>query len=291
MHADQVRRFNRTVTQRVGALNDHYLSRDRPLGASRLLWEIGPDGSEVRGLRARLGLDSGHLSRLLRRLEAEGLVRVEADERDGRVRVARLTRKGTAERELIDRRSDDLAKSMLAPLDERRRSELVEAMATVERLLTASAVELRPTDPDHEDAQRCLAAYYAELDRRGDSGYDPSAGETADRHEVTPPAGNFLVAYLHGDAVGCGAVKHPAGRPAELKRMWIAEAARGLGLGRRLMEELETLARHNGATTARLETNSVLAEAITMYRSAGYREVPAFNDEPFANHWFEKRLD
>lgn len=241
-------------------------------------------------MRARLGLDSGHLSRLLRRLEDDGLVRVEPDDHDRRVRVARLTRKGAAERRLLDRRSDELARSLLAPLDERRRAQLIGAMATVERLLTASAVELRPTDPDYDDAKRCLAAYYAELDRRGESGYDPSAGVTADRHEVTPPAGNFLVAYLYAEAVGCGAVKHPPGRPAELKRMWIAESARGLGLGRRLMEELETLARRSGASVARLETNSVLAEAITMYRSAGYQEVPAFNAEPFANHWFEKRL-
>jgi ribosomal protein S18 acetylase RimI-like enzyme len=73
--------------------------------------------------------------------------------------------------------------------------------------------------------------------------------------------------------------------------MWIAESARGLGLGRRLMEELEMLARRSGASVARLETNSVLEEAMAMYRSAGYEEVPAFNDEPFANHWFEKRLD
>jgi DNA-binding MarR family transcriptional regulator/GNAT superfamily N-acetyltransferase len=291
MQIEEVRRFNRTVTRRVGALNDHYLAGSLPLGASRLLWEIGSDGSEVRALRARLGLDSGHLSRLLRRLEGDGLARVDADPSDGRVRVARLTREGLAERKLLDRRSDELARSMLAPLDERRRSQLVAAMATVERLLSASTVELRPTDPDHADARRCLAAYYAELDRRGDAGYDPTAGETADRPEVTPPAGNFLVAYLDGEAVGCGAVKHPPGRPAELKRMWIAESARGLGLGRRLMEELELLARRSGASVARLETNSVLEEAMAMYRSAGYEEVPAFNDEPFANHWFEKRLE
>src|SRR4051795_4600178 len=129
---DQVRSFNRSVTQRVGALNDHYLARDRPLGASRLLWEIGARGGEVRALRARLGLDSGHLSRLLRALEAEGLVRVEPAASDRRVRVARLTRKGRSEVELLDRRSDELARSMLAPLGARKREELVAAMATVE---------------------------------------------------------------------------------------------------------------------------------------------------------------
>src|SRR4051812_4844513 len=95
----QVRRFNRTVTQRVGALSERYLSRDRPLGEARVLWEIGGEGCEVRALRSRLGLDSGHASRLLRALEADGLVEVTASPADGRVRVARLTAAGIAERE------------------------------------------------------------------------------------------------------------------------------------------------------------------------------------------------
>src|SRR2546421_9507289 len=103
----QVRRFNRVVTGRVGALDDRYLSRDRPLGEARLLWEIGADGSDVRSLRARLVLDSGYLSRLLRSLEGAGLVTVERGEPDRRVHAARLTRAGAKERELLDRRSDE----------------------------------------------------------------------------------------------------------------------------------------------------------------------------------------
>src|ERR687896_754879 len=95
----QVRSFNRTVTQRIGALNGRFLGRSRPLG-------------EARSLRSRLGLDSGHASRLLRALEADGLVRVEASPADRRIRVARLTRAGLSERALLDRRSDDLAESV-----------------------------------------------------------------------------------------------------------------------------------------------------------------------------------
>src|ERR671914_2367338 len=112
----QVRRFNRTVTQRVGALDDRFLERGRPLSAARLLWEIGPGGCELRALRARLGLDSGHASRLLRALEADGLVRVVASESDRRVRTARLTAAGLAERAVLDERSDELARSFLEPL-------------------------------------------------------------------------------------------------------------------------------------------------------------------------------
>src|SRR5246127_4021892 len=99
---DQVRSFNRVVTRRIGALNDHYLGRNRPLGQDRVLWEIGADGCEVRVLRSRLGLDPGHTSRLLRALEASNLIVVKPSDADRRVRIARLTRAGDAERALLE---------------------------------------------------------------------------------------------------------------------------------------------------------------------------------------------
>ena len=287
---DQVRSFNRTVTQRIGALSDRFLSRARPLGEARMLWEIGPDGCEVRTLRNRLDLDSGHASRLLRSLESAGLVRLTPSASDRRIRVARLTRAGIAERKLLDERSDALAESMLEPLDDGRRARLLDAMRTVERLLTFAAVEIRPVDPNHPDARQCFRAYFAELDRRSESGFDPGTGISAEPHELTPPAGCLLIADLHAEPVGCGAVKHPPSAPSEIKRMWVSPTARGLGIGRRLLSELEARAAESGASMTRLETNRALVEAIALYRSAGYREVPAFNDEPFADHWFEKTL-
>src|SRR5215213_9854895 len=138
---DQVRRFNRTVTERVGALNDRFLGLERPLGEARLLWEIGVDGCEVRLLRSRLALDSGYLSRLLRSLEAAGLVKVAASGSDRRIRVARLTAAGRAERAALDERADQGARSLLAPLSSQQRRRLVAAMRDVERLLTAASVE------------------------------------------------------------------------------------------------------------------------------------------------------
>jgi DNA-binding MarR family transcriptional regulator/GNAT superfamily N-acetyltransferase len=286
----QVRRFNRAVTQRVGALSDRYLARDRPLGEARVLWEVGVEGCEVRALRSRLELDSGHASRLLRALEADGLVEVVPSAADARVRIARLTAAGLAERDVLDERSDELAESLLAPLGARQRDRLVAAMADVERLLTAAMLEVRPVDPAHPDARACLRSYFAELDRRWPPGFDPADGVTAEPHELRPPKGRMLVAYLREEPVGCGAVKHLAGGPSDIKRMWVADSARGLGLGRRLLEALEACARQAGAPAARLETNRVLTEAIALYRSAGYVEVEPFNAEPFAHHWFEKRL-
>lgn len=287
---DQVRRFNRAVTQRAGALEDAFGGRGRPLGQARVLWEIGRDGRDVRDLRARLDLDSGYLSRLLRALERDGLVTVEVNEADGRIRTARLTAAGGAERAELDRLSDDAATSLLGPLSERQRGRLVVAMAEVERLLTASAIVTGVRDPRDPDARCCLRAYAEELSGRFEDGFDPARSISAADHEMTPPAGLFLVAMLHGEPAGCGALKFHPGAPAEIKRMWVAPAVRGLGLGRRLLAELEAHAAERGVRLLRLETNRTLTEAISLYRTAGYREVPAFNDEPYAHHWFEKTL-
>lgn len=287
---EQVRRFNRTVTQRVGALNDRFLGRGRPLGEARVLWEIGLEGCEVRSLRSRLGLDSGHASRLLRSLEADGLARIQPSPSDGRIRVARLTARGVAERARLDERSDEVAESMLAPLGEDSRGQLVAAMRTVERLLMQGSVDIRVVDPAGRDAGLCVRAYFLELDRRSDSTFDPAASLPAEPPDFVAPRGAFLVSYLQEEPVGCGGVRVLDGGAAEIKRMWVAESVRGLGIGRRLLAELEAWAAAAGASAVRLDTNRLLVEAITMYRSAGFREVEAFNEEPFAHLWFEKEL-
>jgi DNA-binding MarR family transcriptional regulator/GNAT superfamily N-acetyltransferase len=284
------RRFNRTVTQRVGALHDHFLSRRRALGEARVLWEIGDDGCELRVLRARLDLDSGYLSRILRALEADGLVTVGPSANDKRVREVRLTRAGKRERKLLDHRSDELASALLAPLDGEQRAELVRAMRSVERLLTTALVEVQPRDPLEPDAQYCLREYATELDRRFPTGWDPTRSISADAPELLPPVGVLLVASLRGAPIGCGALKFHDGAPTEVKRMWVAPSARGLGVGRRLLRELEQYAAERGTRVLHLETNGSLAEAIAMYRSDGYVEVEPFNDEPYAHHWFEKHL-
>lgn len=144
-----------------------------------------------------------------------------------------------------------------------------------------------PTTPD---AKWCIEQYFAELDARFQAGFDPALSISADADELTPPSGALLIARVRDRPVGCGALKFHGDAPTELKRMWIDPTARGLGLGRRLLQELERHARDAGATVVRLETNRALTEAIALYRRAGYVEVEAFNDEPYAHHWFEKRL-
>jgi len=291
----QVRRFNRLVTQRVGALDEAFLARRRPLGHARVLWEIGPDGADVRALRARLGLDSGYLSRVLTALAADGLLVVEPSERDGRVRTARLNRAGRAERAELDRRNDAVASSILDALGGAQRDRLVSAMAEVERLLTASMVRVDACDPEHADARFSLQSYFDELAARFEGGFEPGRGSPDSPSDLVPPAGLLLVARLRDEPVGCGVLRHHdvrCGAPAwsEVKRLWVDRSVRGLGLGRRLLVSLEQRAADAGSPVVRLDTNRVLTEAIAMYRAEGYREVPPFNENPYAHHWFEKNL-
>jgi len=291
VHAIQrIRSFNRTVTEGIGALDDRFLGRSRPLGESRVLWEIGPEGAEVRVLRRRLGLDSGYFSRVLTSLEQQGMIAVRVSPDDRRVRHATLTETGLAERAELDRRSDNLAIRMLEPLSAPQREALVAAMSEVERLLQSSMVRFGVEAPTSADARWCVDQYFAELEARFETGFDPSRSISADARELVPPAGLFVVARLRERPLGCGALKFHGNGPAELKRMWVAPATRGLGIGRRLLLALEQHARDAGASAVRLETNRALTQAIALYRHSGYLEVDAFNDEPYAHHWFEKRL-
>jgi len=285
----QVRSFNRTVTHQIGALHGRFLGRDRSLGASRLLFEIGSNGSDVRRLRARLGLDSGYMSRLLRGLESEGLIRTGRSSQDARVREVTLTRTGKRELALLNRLSDRAAASLLDRLTAAQRTALVAAMGSVERLLRVANLRLVVVNPRSRAARYCLDRYFEELAARFEAGFDPSRGISASPVELTPPHGFFLLATLHGEPVGCGALKCHRDF-GEIKRMWVAAPARGLGIGKRILERLEALALERHIPLLRLETNQALTEAQALYRSSGYREVRPFNDEPYAHHWFEKTL-
>ena len=205
MDAEQVRRvrsFNRAVSQRIGALKDHFLDRDRPLGEARLLYEIGRVGAEVRDLRARLELDSGYVSRLLRSLERQRLVQAQPTANDGRVRRVRLTQAGLREVRELDRRANALAKSVLAPLSVAQRDRLIAAMAEIERLMRASAVQITAEAADSADARWCIEQYFRELAGRFETGFDPAKSMPTNPDELTPSAGVFVVARLGGHPIG-----------------------------------------------------------------------------------------
>jgi DNA-binding MarR family transcriptional regulator/GNAT superfamily N-acetyltransferase len=285
-----VRRFNRLVTQRVGALEIDYLRRGRPLAQARLIFEISAGGVDVLDLRSRLGLDSGYLSRLLQSLKVQGLIALAKGDGDGRRRRVSLTRKGGAERAAYDRLSDNLAASMLEPLTASEQSRLLAAMGEVERLIRAASVKVAAEAADSADARFCLDAYFQELKARFETGFDAGADDSARVEDMTPPSGLFVIARLDGDAVGCGGFKRIDKMTGEIKRVWTTPAARGLGVARRVVRTLEAAAREKGLKMLRLDTNRALTEAHALYRSEGYREIARFSDNPYAHHWFAKRL-
>jgi DNA-binding MarR family transcriptional regulator/predicted N-acetyltransferase YhbS len=294
-----VRRFNRSYTQRIGALEDSFLGLGMPLGPARLLFEIGAAPATTQALRERLGLDSGYLSRLLRRLENEGLIDVSPDPDDRRRRQVTLTEAGRERWRELERRSDDQARMIVDPLTQRQRERLARALSEADLLVRAATVSFEPTDPASPVARDVVGRYFAEIGRR--FGFDAAAGETEkDTKLLIPPTGVFVVAVSDGEPVACGGLQtldalaeDPFAneqRIGELKRMWVHDDWRGAGLGSRLLRHLEDQARALGHGAVRLDTNAALAEAISMYQRAGYRPIARYSDNPWATHFFEKRL-
>ena len=150
---------------------------------------------------------------------------------------------------------------------------------------------IEAVDARSDEAQSLVASYVAEIAASFPGGFDPAASVSADPEEMTPPHGAFLVVRDDdGTAIGCGGVKLLDAKTAEIKRMWLAPAARGRGLGRALLVALEQAARDLGATEGRLDTNATLESALALYRRHGWREVGAYNDNAYATHWFAKSL-
>ena len=301
---DVVRRFNRSYTQRIGALEDSFLGLGMPLGPARLLFEIGPspasDPAAARGpvtvqvLRERLGLDSGYLSRLLRRLEEDGLIRVAADPGDRRRRLVALTAAGAERWEELERRSDAQARRLTDPLTARQRDRLARALAEADLLVRAATVRFQPAHPAAPAARDAVRRYFAEIGRR--FGFDPAGEADKDSKLLAPPSGLFVLALSDGEPAACGGLQTlipgTAGAPGtgELKRMWVRDDWRGAGLGSRLLRYLEEQARASGHRTLRLDTNAALTEAIAMYRRSGYQPIDRYNDNPWATHFFEKKV-
>lgn len=283
----RVRRFNRAVTSAVGALDSSFLGRGRPLGAARVLNAIGQGRSDVGEVRDYLGLDSGLMSRLLRSLEDEGLIETQAHEDDARRRVASLTRAGKREFAAYEALSNTQAESFLAR--NAQAEALLAAMDLIASALTRDRIALAEMDPRSDEVRYCLREYYAELGRRFKQGFDVSLSRDPDAKDMRRPRGSFIVAISDTLPVGCVGLKGTDHFYAEIKRLWVAPSARGLGLGKRLMDAAEDTARTLGIALLRLDTNSALPEAGQLYRTTGWREIPRFNDDPYADLFFEKR--
>ena len=186
----QVRSFDRTVTAVIGALEDRFLGRDRPLGEARLLWEVGESGAEVRELRRRLGLDPGYTSRMLRLARARRTDRGRARCR-GCARADRPPdRAGRRERQELDRRSDEFAEGLLVRLADDERDRSTTSMREVERLLTRARTRIEQMPGAHPDVRWCFGRYYAELDRAVRRRVRRALARRTDPADVTLPRGS-----------------------------------------------------------------------------------------------------
>ncbi|WP_123814153.1 bifunctional helix-turn-helix transcriptional regulator/GNAT family N-acetyltransferase [Myceligenerans xiligouense] len=283
-----VRRFNRSYTQRIGALEDSFLGMGAPLGTMRLLFEIGSRAGTVAELRARTGLDSGYVSRQLKRLGDDGLVSLGPDPADRRRRLVELTESGRALWEELEARSAERARTLLEPLTERQRDRLAGALAEADLLVRAASVTFETVDPLSPGARAAVGQYVAELATLFP--FDPGEPSDEDAAQFRPPSGRFVLAVEDGEPAACGGLRDLGDGVAEIKRMWVHPGRRGAGLASRLLRHLETTAADAGHTAVRLDTNENLEAAIAMYDRAGYRRIDRYNDNPDATHFFEKRL-
>lgn len=282
------RRFARAVTREVGALDESFLGRGRPLGAARVLNAVGHGNGDVARIRDFLGLDSGFMSRLLRGLEEEGMVVTHPHPEDGRRRVAQLTEAGQGEFDAYGQLSDARAEAFLS--GHKNADALIAAMDLIATAMGRQAITIERTDPGSDDAHYCLGNYYAELAERFEQGFDVSLSRDPEASDMLHPRGAFLIALSDGLPVGCVGLKGNGRTLGEIKRLWVALHARGLGLGKRLMHEAEDAARALSMTTLRLDTNRALPEACQLYKRDGWIEIDRFNDDPYPDFFFEKRL-
>lgn len=156
--------------------------------------------------------------------------------------------------------------------------------------LKADDIELVIRTPDCADAKWCMDQYVEELDRTWPTGFDPKRSNPAPKDDLIPPKGYIVVALKGDQPVGCGILRLKDENTGEIKRMWTSADVRRRGVGRMILRKLEDLALEAGLTTLHLETNENAIEARGLYDAEGYKSVEPFNDEYYANFWYEKKF-
>ncbi len=285
----RLRRFNRAVTREIGALDTSYLGRGRPLGAVRVLQLVSPAGTDLADIRKRLDLDTGLLSRLLRGLEDEGLVTLTTHPDDRRRRIASLTPAGQTEMQAYEALGHAKATQVLAHAGNRA-PDLIAAMDLIASVMLRDQVDIRDADPDDAAAQHLIAAYFRFLTENVPGVSAPMFTlPLPDAPNLRAPHGAFLVAWSDDMPVGCVSFRPLKTGIAEAKRLWVDPMARGQGLARHLMQAIEARARDAGFTRIVLDTNSALTDAIALYRSLGWADIPPYTAFP-ADTWLAKPL-
>lgn len=155
--------------------------------------------------------------------------------------------------------------------------------------MATADIVIKLCNPNSKNAQACVTAYYAELEEQLESGFDPAKSVSANPEELTPPAGYFFIAYLNQNAVACAGLKIKTDF-AEIKRMWVNPNARGHGIAKNLIARLEQQALDCNLDTVRLDTHHSLIAAKKLYLKNGYTEIAPYNDNLYADNWYEKKL-
>ena len=280
----RLRRFNRLLTRRIGLLDERYLGSPLPFAQARLLYEIAllaPLGTHH--LRRLLAVDAAALSRGLAGLLARRLVRRRTDVANARQRIVDVTPRGRRLLGTLDGRASARFGAMVDRLLAADRSRLAAAVDEARRLLIGAVVRIERRPAAHPDVAAAQAAYLGEVARRLGHPLDPW------NQRPIAPATAFLVVDGRRP-VGCGALRRIAPGVGEIKRMWLHPDARSLGLGKRLLDALESAAAAAGDREIRLDTNAALGAAIALYEAAGYRRIARYNDNPDATHFYAKRL-
>jgi DNA-binding MarR family transcriptional regulator/predicted N-acetyltransferase YhbS len=289
---DAVRGFNRFYTRQVGALGDHYLESPFSLTDLRVLYELAHrDAPAAADIGRELGLDAGYLSRILRRFESHGWVGRTRSAADARQSHLRLTRKGRAAFAPEEARARTAVASMLGRLSEPDQRRLVEAMDTIARLLGAPQARAVREAPyllrEHRPGDMgWVVQRHAEVYAR-EWGYNAEFEALAARicadflDRFNPARERCWIAERDGASVGSVFLVNKSETVAKLRLLMVDPEARGLGIGRRLIDECIRFARQAGYSKITLWTQSDLDAARHLYRQAGFRCIARKRHDSF----------
>ena len=278
-----VRHFNRFFTRQIGALREGLLHSPYSLTEARVLYELAHrDQLTASDLCRELGLDPGYLSRILARLEQQGMIDKVRSDVDGRQRLLRLTQAGQGAFAVLDQRSRDEVAELLSDLGEAEQQRLLEAMQSIERVLDAKKA-FKFAAPfvlrQHEPGDMGWVTHRHGVLYAREYGWDERfealvAQIVADFiNSYNPARERCWIAEMGGETVGSVFVVQASATVAKLRLLLVEPKARGLGLGARLVEECIRFARRSGYQKLVLWTNSVLVEARHIYQKAGFTLV------------------
>jgi DNA-binding MarR family transcriptional regulator/N-acetylglutamate synthase-like GNAT family acetyltransferase len=279
-----VRRFNRFYTRLIGVLQEGYLESPFSLTEVRVLYELAQrEETTASELGKELGLDAGYLSRILRDFERRGLIGKKPSEADGRRSLLRLTERGWEAFAPLDERSRDDIGKMLGSLSEAEQDRLVEAMRTIERLLGAPPAHATSKAPyllrTHQPGDMGWVIHRHGVLYAQEYGWDEQfeavvAGIVAEFvQHYDPKRERCWIAERDGQVVGSVFLVKQSEEVAKLRLLLVEPAARGLGIGSRLVQECVRFARQAGYARITLWTNDVLHAALHIYEEAGFRIV------------------